>query len=201
MTKARTKNLDLIKPKQTLNRVQKQKRERPARAHGTRSYAVLMKSREKEGVPLDSDDQPPFERLPVALLLNSSATFKCLVEAERQRLFDDRGDKVCYNSKITQLKKTHITEYTVYNDDLIEGIWAKKQMGYAELAALGKEVIWDLVVMWSNIVMGGSCFGQGKEDESLTDEDLVNFAILGKFLEVEEEFFERLRKAEHEKFQ
>ncbi|KAF5868848.1 uncharacterized protein Bfra_011813, partial [Botrytis fragariae] len=96
-TKARTKKLDLIKPKQTFNRVQKQKREKPARATGIKSYIILLKSQEKEGFPLGSDGQPPFVRFPVALLLNSSPTFKHLVEAKRQRIFDARGDKVCYN--------------------------------------------------------------------------------------------------------
>ncbi|KAF5868847.1 uncharacterized protein Bfra_011812 [Botrytis fragariae] len=74
-------------------------------------------------------------------------------------------------------------------------------MGYAELAALGKEIIWDLIVMWSNIVKGGSDFGQVEEDKGVSEEDLINLTILGKFLDIEEDFFERLRKIKHGKVQ
>ncbi|TGO74125.1 hypothetical protein BELL_0306g00090 [Botrytis elliptica] len=199
--RARTKIFDLVKPKHTFNRVQKQKRAKLARAPGIKSYILLLKSRENERFPLGSDGQPPFVRLPVALLLNSSTTFKHLVEAKRQRLLDDRWDGVCYNPRTTQLKKAYLTEFTVYIDALIEGTWAKQKVGYAELAALGKEIIWDLIVMWSNILKGGSDSGQGEEDKGVGEEDLINLAILGKFLDVEEEFFKRLRKVENGRVQ
>lgn len=192
---ARNDNVDSLKPKNSSNRVKKQKKTRFPRSTGVNNRILVLKSQEKKHLSLSRDGQPPFLRLAAPLFLNSSETFKRLVVAKRQRLIDDEHDKICYNPRNTQVQKQFINDFTIYIDGLIESSWAKKQAGYTELAALGKEVIWELFVRWSAFIKGDEKFGGGEECEAVTKEDLANLAVFGKFWRVGPEFDAGLEKA------
>ncbi|ESZ99025.1 hypothetical protein SBOR_0559 [Sclerotinia borealis F-4128] len=188
-TSARNNEAGTLKPQNAANRVRKPKKAKQPRFTDLKGHILFLKTQEKEGLPLSRDGQPPFIRLPVAVLLRSSVTLKRLIEAKRQRLIDDSRDKVCYNPRNTQLKKTYITEYTIYVDALMDAPWAEKQAGYAELAALGKETIWKLIVRWSNCFNEDRKLGGGKKYAQATVKELLDLAILGKFLKCDAEFF------------